>query len=129
MPDRNSFVRVGDEEPNDNNEPIVSGPRPRVTSSIILALDGRNYTPWRTIMPSVLGGEPYAWDVVRGRLNPPLNPDDAAGKQQMKNYTIGNRAGRYILINSIHPDLATILFMDIADDLDAQEIWRKIEEL
>jgi hypothetical protein len=128
------YVDVGEDEDQprqqvSTNEPIVCGPRPRVASSIILAPDGKNFIPWKTIMPSVLDGEPFAWDVVCGRLNMPDSATAATpeGRKQKQNFLIGNRAARYILINSIHPDLAVTLFLDNAEDVEAQEIWRRIK--
>jgi hypothetical protein len=133
------FVNIGLEDNNDNdnggniannsNGVIVSGPRPRVASSIILNVSGSNYILWKTIMPSVLGGEPFAWDVIKGSLVPPSpdRADTAEGKLQMKNYNIGNRAGRYVLINSIHPTLVAMLILEDAEDVDAHEIWRRIK--
>jgi hypothetical protein len=92
-------------------------------------MDGKNYIPWKTVMPMVLDGEPYCWPVVHGDLNPPppAKRDTAEGKQQMKNYQTGNRAGRYVLINSIHPGLAVKLFAYDANAVDAHEIWRRIK--
>ena len=135
------FEELGDEPVNPNppqptpqpddkeGTPVVCGPRPRVASSVILAPNGSNYISWKTVMPSVLDGEPYAWEVTKGTLNPP-GPDKAntpEGKTQMKNFTIGNRAARYVLMNSIHPNLAVSLFLDNAETVEAQEIWRRIK--
>ena len=108
---------------------FVYSHRPRAPCSIILAMNGSNYVPWKTVIPSVLDGEPYAWDVVEGRLFPPL-PDqqDENAKKQRQNYINGNRAARYILMNSIHPDLAVRLFMDNGGTVEAHEIWRLIKD-
>lgn len=50
--------------PDKPDAPVVSGPRPRVVSSVILKFDGSNYIAWKTIMPTVLDGEPFAWEVT-----------------------------------------------------------------
>ena len=94
--------------------PTVCGPRPRVVSSVVLEPGGQNYISWVTILPTVLDGEPFAWDVTSGTLVPPdatkaKTPD---GKTQMKNFNIGNKATRYVLFNSISQDLAVELFAD-----------------
>lgn len=59
------FVQVGDDDepdnqPSDGNEEdrIVCGPRPKVASNIILQPDGKNYIGWKTVLPTVLDGEP-----------------------------------------------------------------------
>ena len=53
------------------DEPVVCGLRPRVVSSVILEPGGQNYISWITILPTVLYGEPFAWDVTSGTLAPP----------------------------------------------------------
>ena len=123
--DGQDFVEVGNDQVQqggrapvpDPDAPVVCGPRPRDVSSAILAADGSNYLAWKTIIPSVLGGEPYAWDVVSSNLNPPdaAKAKTADGKTQQKNFTIGNNAARYVLINSIQQELAVELFESNAE--------------
>ncbi|XP_018494810.1 uncharacterized protein LOC108864181, partial [Galendromus occidentalis] len=102
---------------------------PRAFSNIILETSGKNYIPWKTVMPAVIGAEPYAWEVVLGTLNPPAEDkaNTKEGRQQQKNFDAGNRAAKYILMNSIHPNLATILFLDDPEEVEAHEIWRRIK--
>ncbi|XP_028966697.1 uncharacterized protein LOC114828093 [Galendromus occidentalis] len=77
----------------------------------------------------ILDGGPYCWEVVSGALGPPdaTKAKTAEGKNQQKNFIIGNKAGRYILFNSIHPNLATELFSENSDTVEASEIWRLIK--
>ena len=102
----------------------------RPASTIILALDGRNFVQWKTLIPGILDSSPFAWLVTSGKLNPPKEAEakTPAGILQMKNFTIGNRAAKHILMGSIDPDLAVTLFLETAQDIEAQEIWRKINK-
>lgn len=113
----------------DDNDSTCEPRAARTHSSVVLAAEGENYVEWKTIMPAVLGNEPYCWEVVSGKLNPPTaaQAKTPEGKTQQKNYNSGNRAGRYILINSISKDLNVELFCDNAETVSAQEIWRLIK--
>ena len=132
--DGSGYEVVEDPKPkppdNKDDTPTQCGPRPRVVSSVILQPDGSNYLMWRTIVPTVLDGEPYAWEVTSGSLNPPEPPKmkTQEGKTQLKNFNIGNKAARYVLFNSIDNNLALQLFRDNSTTVEAQEIWRAIEK-
>lgn len=118
-----------DDNPDDNvEEAVTSGSRPSVVSSVILKADGSNYTIWRTIIPSVLGGSPFALEVAKGELSAPPKEmrNTPAGKVTYKHFVIGNRAAKYILLNSIDPMLAVSLFSSRADTVDAASIYQEI---
>ena len=102
---------------------------PRTRSNMILQPDGRNYMTWKTVMPSILAGEMYAWEATTGTLVPPddKTKDTPEGKKQAKNYTIGNRNAKCILTNAIHPNIAVQLYFDDAETIEAAEIWRRIK--
>lgn len=84
---------------------------------------------WKTVIPTVLDGEPYAWEVTSEVLNSPdpTKAKTAEGKAQQKNFNIGNKAARYVLFNSIHTELAVEMFASNSQTIEAPEIWRAIK--
>ena len=87
-----------------------NGPRVRMTSSVILRLDGLNYQAWKVIIPSVLDSQPYALGAVNNTLLPPPSQaaDTPEGRLQQWKYDAGNRAARCILFGSIQTELAVL---------------------
>ena len=74
------------------------------------------------------GVSDYYWDVAQGKLNSPDPKDKSPNADKLRqNYINGNRAARFILMNSIHSDLAAKLFMDDSETIDGAKIWRSIK--
>lgn len=101
--------------------------RPRGQSSVILQLDGANFTEWKVLISSLLDSVPYALDVTTGKLIPPRSTETSkeAGIQKRK-YEEGNRAARYILFSSLQPALAVSLFAETSETVEAPEMYRII---
>lgn len=103
----------------DNAGPSVQ-PSP---NQIVLAEDGSNFMLWQTMVPVYLKQEPYAWEVVNGTLTA-VGPQD-----QQDKFDTGNRMGRLILLNVIHPRIMVGTFMtETAPNIPASQIWQKIRE-
>lgn len=116
-------------KPDDYVPPSINVPRNGSVSSIILKADGSNYLAWSYILPSVLGTTAFCWEVVNGDLTYPSAADrlTPAGAIRARNWEIGNRAGRFILINSIQPSLVMSQFPHNAASVEAAEIWRQLK--
>lgn len=101
-------------------------------STIVLQPDGKNFLAWKTILPGILRGERYAWEVTKGTLKPPdVKPDQTPTEEQKKqkeNYEAGNRAALPILINSVDPTLIVTLFYSSTDTISAFDFWRLVPE-
>ena len=128
-----SYSMLGD-DPNTNNSdandtPTRTPSRFRFSSMIMLAENGSNFLTWKSMMPVYLQAEEYAWEVTTEEIREPLPSDKPLTPDQIKQkkqFEIGNRTARLILLSTIHPNIIVNTFYDETETVSAPNIWRRI---
>lgn len=97
-----------------------------------LAEDGRNFIGWKTVISITLQAEPYAWEVTTDTLVLPEIPEKTVPTPEQEktkeHFELGNRKAKSIIINTLHTPTVVNLFYGQVANIDADDIWNKIEE-
>lgn len=101
-------------------------------STVALAEDGRNFIAWKTVLSITLQAEQFAWEVTTGTLVMPEVKDGVKPtpeqEKTIEQFNLGNRKAKSIIINSLHTPTIVNLFYGQVANIDADDIWNKIDE-
>ena len=128
-----SYSMLGD-DPNTGNSdakdtPAYTPSRFRFSNMVVLAENGSNFLTWKSMIPVYLQAEEFAWEVTTEEIIEPLSDKPLTPEQtkQKKQYQIGNRSARLILLSTIHSNIIVNTFYDETETVSAPNIWRRIK--